>query len=358
MTRLSSILTPPTFARPFGVRGLREATRYFNTIEFLAEGKRYPLEETVILPGVELQIQRLVACCAHRVYVPANVHSARPLASYLKRNVTPTLRRVLVFADRRDTIWRSIEAYVLPIHSDMQGRHVDDDVSFAFSQMFWDVYLLALGARIGSQLFVDPVHTAFLLEKVSSYRHLSPESRARLARLRGLFALFEKPTDVPGFICRSLPGTSFHERVQEILDDAYLLEASALRRVFGLGSNLASIRRDLRHLLKFIATHRRWAKGLVRVTSQHILIPSSVSGAVDAISEILSGASPDLSAPVLLDPNARLVGPDVVLMEAFRAPFTTKPVGMVSHRLLGSPKSTKDRELGSDREADQDTSNG
>src|ERR1041384_4680400 len=71
-------------------------------------------------------------------------------------------------------------------------------------------------------------------------------ARARLATIAGLFSsLRAGQGDIPSLsVIPTGKAGILTERVHELAEDAYLLEASAVRRFLGLGSNIAALRRD------------------------------------------------------------------------------------------------------------------
>jgi hypothetical protein len=92
------------------------------------------------------------------------------------------------------------------------------------------------------------------------------------------------------------------ERLDDIMADAYLLEASYLRKLFGLRQNIASVRRDLRSLTSFIAKNRPWAKGIVKVAWQTGFVGSdAVAEAIEAIATL-----PHRRVPLCIDPRRHI----------------------------------------------------
>jgi hypothetical protein len=141
------------------------------------------------------------------------------------------------------------------------------------------------------------IANAAKLDKSSS---ISAEGRARLARLVGLLQLFDTGRAAPSLRVR--PDVGPHEvsrRIAEILEDAYLLEASQLRRMFGLKQNVTSIRRDLRKLLEFIAKSRPWDRGLVSLSSTQLIGGDSGLKVMETLVDMLPVLDGSLSQPVL-----------------------------------------------------------
>jgi len=114
-----------------------------------------------------------------------------------------------------------------------------------------------LAARYKGEAVLSPEQFIAYTTELDESPSTSAEGRARLARLAGLIQLFDTSQTVPSLRVRPDVGPQdVSHRIAEILEDAYLLEASHLRRTFGLKQNIASVRRDLRKLLEFITKNR------------------------------------------------------------------------------------------------------
>ena len=101
-------------------------------------------------------------------------------------------------------------------------------------------------------------------------------------------------------VCRTRLEAPLIERIDEILEDAYLLEASKLRMFFSPGANWAALRRDLRILLSWVIRNRGWAKNAFRLGEQIVTVPGQIGVVADALLEI-GVPAPAESYPVLLE---------------------------------------------------------
>jgi len=97
---------------------------------------------------------------------------------------------------------------------------------------------------------------------------LSGEARIRLSLIKGLAVCFERQDGIPALVRRPHLVAGLSERIDEILEDAYLLEASRIRTFFSPGANWAALRRDLRRVLAWVARNRSWARDAVRPGEQ------------------------------------------------------------------------------------------
>jgi hypothetical protein len=142
-----------------------------------------------------------------------------------------------VFVDRRGAVWGAVSQYLSPL-SAMGG----DDA--AVSEVAWNLYMLVLATRHKGEVVVDPDRVIQGAAKIMRLASVSAEGRARLAQLIGLFRLFDAGCVVPSLRVRCSVGSrEVTRRIDGILEDAYLLEASQLRRIFGLRQNEARTKR-------------------------------------------------------------------------------------------------------------------
>ena len=131
-----------------------------------------------------------------------------------------------------------------------------------------DLYLLTLATKLKSEVLLPPAEALLHLSRIERHNLQNSEARARASVLMGLFNAFECAIEGPVLHYRPRIGKlAITERIDEILQDAYLLDASRLRRFLGVKSNVASVKRDLHKLLSYISSNRRWAKGLFSVGS-------------------------------------------------------------------------------------------
>ena len=247
----------------------------------------------VLASSIEAYLRCLVTHCAVRIHIPAFADRKWHSPGLVKSLLAPTTRKHIVFVDRQGALWDAICQFLSPVSS----ASADDKCVSAFA---WDLYMLVLATRYKGEAAVSPerfIANAAKLDKSSS---ISAEGRARLARLVGLLQLFDTGRVAPSLRVR--PDVGPHEvsrRIAEILEDAYLLEASQLRRLFGLKQNVTSIRRDLRKLLEFIVRSRSWARGLVSLSSTQLIGGDSGLKVMETLLDMLPVLEGSLSQPVL-----------------------------------------------------------
>lgn len=250
-------------------------------------------------------------------------------AGTLESLLSETARNRLRFVDRRSSIWLSVKKYFEPVTKDLddnttnRSRIPNAGVNYdrhLVSRIAWNFYLLVLATNQQAEVVISPDETTRMIEVLLSFAQLSRESQLRLATIEGVFALFEKNDEIPSFCCVRNRNVSFAERIDEILEDAYLLDASRLRRFLSLGANVAATKRDLRKIIRFIAKNRPWAKGLVSIVSRSYLT-ASPTALMEGVFNILPDHTNDLAAPVLLLPNDKSYGKQVIELEASRILF-------------------------------------
>ncbi len=212
-----------------------------------------------------------------------------------------------------------VEHYLRPVANDVAST----GSSHLLDETAWDLYLLVLATRYSCEAPLSPTDTIVRLDSLIDAYVLSPESKSRLSIIRGLFGLFTDRTDIPGFryiATKQYP--SLRDRIDEIVEDAYLLEASQLRRFLSLKANVVSIKRDLRKLVRFIAKNRPWAKGLLTVGSHIAALPGAPAQVAERLVEIFPGLQGKCSPPLLVEPDQHLASTEAQLaVSARRLPF-------------------------------------
>jgi len=250
---------------------------------------------TWLTDSLELYIRRMISHCAVRVYIPytAPGHWLRPRK--IKSLLSPSSKKHIQFVDQRHIFWNSVVAYLKPIY-DVLG---DNNAFFCLS---WNLYIITLASRYRTEVVLSPKRTLSLVSQLDKVSELDAECHARLATIAGILNCFEENTDGP--YLRFLPhstGVTISERLEEIMEDAHLLEASRLRRFLGVKQNVASIKRDLRKILSHICKKSGWAKGLVGIGSSTILGGHGSAKALEKLMHLIPSLGNLGQQPVLID---------------------------------------------------------
>jgi len=303
-TNSNSVICPVTLVFPKQPLPDRRGKRRKMTLSFTSADLRACLEltrhtaadpdgRTVLGASIEAYLRRLLTHCAFRIHIPAFAHPAWHPPSLVKSLLAPSTRKHVVFVDRRGVLWDAICEFLLPV-----WQAADDHR--CVSNVAWDLYMLVLATRHKGEVVVSPERFIANVAKLDRSSSMSAEARARLARLAGLFQLFDAERFGPSLRLRAGVGArTVSWRIAEILEDGYLLEASQLRRMFGVKQNVASIKRDLRKLLGFIARSRPWARGLVSLSSIPLTGGDSGLRVLDALLDMLPVMQGSVSQPVL-----------------------------------------------------------
>lgn len=292
---LSRLISP--LAISFGMPGAR-LEEALATILTLTPALELVGESVPSRAALECYLRNLVSRSAIELIVPS--YGDKKLRTKIRSPLPPTLNKHLMFKDRDDRLWKAAADYVRPM-IDLTGE-VSLVHFITVSNVAWDLYLLMLGARHKCEVVFDYKEAVLNLKRLSEVAGMSAEAKARIAVLQGTYAAYRVVGKVP--CLRFAPGTSpiaMANRLAEIAEDAYLLEASSLRRLFGIEQNLTALKRDLRKVLGFISRNRRWAKGLVSLSAEPL--GKAVSSAATEVLGILEGQSP-ASFPVLVQPLA------------------------------------------------------
>lgn len=260
--------------------------------------------------SMEYYIRWMLTSCAFGISFPAYTGSAWAKPRRLKSILTPSLRVRTTFLDKDGKIWSAVDRYFEPMRADFLRYSASlpfgrpERLFFRLIWTAWDVYKLILATRNHCETDIDPYwRTSNINVLLSSRYEWSRESQARWAVLATLFRNYSINEEIPSLFCLSMDPQLFSERVDEILEDAYLLEASTLRKLFGLRENITAIRRDLRKLLKFIVGKRSWAKGLLGLGSQGLSLAQSSGAVLDEIGKIVDLMNMRSYAPFLSSPE-------------------------------------------------------
>jgi hypothetical protein len=247
--------------------------------------------------AAEATVRAAVACCAPHVLLPPLPSVVRRLNIELNVSVlTPSIRKRVSIVDKRDQIWNAISGYFGPVFDSLRIR------AFNLHHVIWNTYMLVLATRQAAQLHMNVSSAISELDDIleGHKTELSSEAAARLSVVRGILTSLGEPATLPGLVIRAGPEIRLRERLDEILEDAYLLEASVMRRFLSFEANKASMRRDLRAILRALSRSRKWAKGVVDVAEQTAILPRVATGTAEKLLE-LGNSKADVTGPVLLD---------------------------------------------------------
>ena len=296
--------------------------------------------ETVV-SGLELHVQRMIAACACKVYMPAQSSSMWTSPARVKSLLSPSINKRLQYLDKRHSLWTDIEHYFLPISKDInKSSHPDPNkkhfMTHCLDKIVWNFYLLTLATKQECEAPISPTVILNYIDQLLSTKIMSQESKLRLSVIRGIFGLFTSVDAIPGFKFISIkPFPSLLERIDEVLEDAYLLEASTLRKFLSLKTNIKSIKKDLRKLMHFISKNKSWAKGLLSVSSQTISVASAPMQVMEKIIEVIPGLQGECSPPFLIDPEQYMASTKAKLaVTSFRIPFRSRESWGCSPRAL------------------------
>jgi hypothetical protein len=264
--KCSSVLAFPTVTYPHHKIEEGSKTAYAG---FLTSGET--INAQLFAACFEDHVRTMISSCACKILFPAYTHTCWATPKRLKSLMGPTLKRRVSFVDRHNHTWNSVLNYFASILAElpldrMPGcKPVYPDALLLLGRVASDFYHLVLATRFSCEAPILPGRTVhmirFLLSSQCS-QFLSSESKNRLSVLEGIFALYQKKDEIPAFTCAAPAGYSFSERIEEIMDDAELLQASRIRKFFSVASNLRSVRRDLRAILASISKNSKWAKGV------------------------------------------------------------------------------------------------
>ena len=291
---------------------------------------------------LEFYVRNMLCACASTISIPAYGRSMWASPNQIKSGLSESAGKRLKFVDRSHMVWTSVERYLSPIYGDVKKGLSKEEIKHGghtpLDGIALDLYLLLLAIRGHSEVPIIPAQTLKNIDGLSKKSELRAENRTRLAVIRGVFGLYNKESDIPGFRCIANRGQSLKERLDEILDDAYLLDAPRLRRFFGLQSNMRAIKRDLRKLTMFIAKNRPWAKGAVIAASQSATLANSSAEMMDKMIDIFPDLTSDSSTPILIDSDSLFADMgELFVASSQRRPFQPRENWMVTFRGVNLP---------------------
>lgn len=245
-----------------------------------------------LMNNIEVYLRKMITNCAQSVLIPACGKKNRIIIKKVKTELTPTTNKIIRLIDQSHNIWSPIRKYFEPIHEEI-GK--SEKISF----LVWNFYLLSLAIKYDAELIQTPDKMLVLIKEIKNNEKLDSECLARLSIIEGIYNSFSVKIEMPTL--RFLPGISsmiLSERIAEIKEDAYLLEASHLRKSLGIKRNYTAIKRSMRKLLMFIKGNRAWAKDILTIGSDILAFsdPSTkiLNNIVDIIPKQVRNSSPIL----------------------------------------------------------------
>jgi len=251
----------------------------------------------------------LLGGCAPRITMITPPPTAWASADRLAGWLPPTFNRRLTFVDANGTAWSRVERYFEPIFESCLEYDLQDARDLAI-----DLYEVVLGAQLGLEIHIVPSATVEMVDGFLNETHIRGEARARLVVLRSLFAAATET--VPHAGLEAVPGRErfLAETIDDILDDAEFLQASALRRHFSMSSNKRALSRNVRRLLSAVTRKKAWARSLMMGVQSLIVMACAKVGASQAATElvqtILDSAQ---SSSVVISPEPPLPEPSMVI---------------------------------------------
>ena len=339
--KYSTLLTAPTWVIDRGDHQFypRLHAALLAFISDVGDSDTAGIDKAQLAYTIETHVRTMLTDCCQRLYMPAYTADLWASPRRLKAVLTPSIRSRLAFLDERDRVWSTVKRYFSPVLQDIPYRPLPGRIVTRYArlvqQIAWNFYLLVLASRNNCEVHFDPVKSSQVLAYLLSLPGLSQESMARLATIQGVFSLFSNNDSLPCFTCVPQTGNSFAERIDEIMEDAHLLEASALRRFLSIGANAASIKRDLRKLLQFIAKHSKWAKGALALATQVAFLPPRSKEVIDKLSACMPELASDATAPVIVVPSEKRLGLNFLVGDASKDVYTTKQSWIVMIRKVG-----------------------
>ena len=251
----------------------------------------------------------LLGGCAPRVTMITPPTTAWVSANRLAGWLPPSFSRRLTFVDTKGAAWSRVQRYFEPILEACLEYDLQDARDLAV-----DLYEVALGAQLRSEVHIVPSYTVETIDGFLNEEHIRGEARARLVVLRSLFAAANETAPLTGL--HAVPGRErfLAERLDDILDDAEFLQASAVRRHFSISSNKRALSRDIRRLLSAVARKKTWARSLMMAAQSLVVMACDRVGASQAGAELVQTILDCAEASsVVISPEPPLPEPSIVI---------------------------------------------
>jgi len=239
-----------------------------------------------ISDSVALDVSILLGACATRVMMIAPPRDAWLSESRLSKTLSGSLLKRLKFVDSRGKQWARVERYLEPI---FEISHEDDLEDLR--QVTLNLYELCLAAEFGSEVDILPRDVIELITGLLRQGHFNGEAHARLIVLQALFRGAENVGSVLGVQTIAGAEAFVSNAIDEILDDAEFLQASALRRWFSMSSNKRAVSRDLRRIINAFTQKKRWAQSLIVASKSLAAITAGKFGGSEAAKELMDTIS-------------------------------------------------------------------
>ena len=268
----------------------------------LAGNSKGETGRTRLADSVETYIRRMVSHCAVGVHIPYTASEKWIGPRTIKSLLAPSSRKRIQFVDQCNRLWDAVVAYLRPLSEALGANNT-------LELLAWDLYVITLATRYRTEVALSPERTLLLISQLDKLSELDAECRMRLATIAGILNCFEPNPDGP--FLRFLPRATevlISERLEEIMEDAYFLEASRLRRFLGVKQNVASIKRDLRKVLSHISHKSAWAKGLVGIGSATIMGGNGSAKVLEKLVQLIPSLGSHGQWPVLTDVHVPSLG--------------------------------------------------
>lgn len=237
----------------------------------------------------ELHARALVATLSTKLTIPAPHPALWMQPRRIRATLSPTLRK-----HSGQGVWKAVQTYFQPIQEAVARPEYLDFIA-------WPLYLMIIASRSGAGVTFNLEVPRKNLARLEA-RQVKGEAGARLALLESIFSAYTRVEEVPGLSIAPDRNLVIGERLAEILEDAYLLEASSkLKRFFGIQANKAALKRDLRKLTQQLEK-RPWARNAVKGTTQIVTLGTDMNAMGAALGQVLAGAGMrSHGAPPILD---------------------------------------------------------
>lgn len=242
----------------------------------------------------ELHARAMVSTLSTRITIPSPHPAVWMQPRRIRKNLSPTLRKHTRFADRNQEVWKAIRKYFQPMERAVTYPEYLDFIA-------WPIYLMVIASRSGAAVTFNPEVPRNNLKRLET-RKVKGEAGARLAVIESIFSAYTQTEELPGLSIVPNRNLVIGERLDEILEDAYLLDASSeLKKFFDPRTNKASARRRLRQLTKALQG-RSWAKDAVRGTTRLVTLGTDADAVGATLGQVLASAGMrSYGAPPILD---------------------------------------------------------
>lgn len=262
-------------------------------------------------PGLDLLAHALLSASAHKIIIPTAKRVRAREIEHIIKTYPPSLAQRIQLVDENGAICKKIFTFLEPVsqqidfsrRNDRQRRLPILNCWEALSLVANFLYKLAIASKYQAEADVSELqHLDDHLLLLESYVE-NEEAKFRLEQIHGIYNLYEKPKEIDALAFAPNNKIPIYHRVNDLLDDAKIVELSENRFLLGIPSKVTiailRIRKNVREILakKKYINELSAAQQLVRIARP----PDHVSVVLDSMRELIGSFQASTYNPPLVN---------------------------------------------------------